>query len=255
MPVERTVVARDTERCLEQVRAGPHAGWGESHQSPNWRWVLPGRGDVQWRGGQDEQLLVDPLTAFHLRRGEAYQLQHPGSRSHLVFSTASPARRETGARGWLLDPRGVFQLKLACRRLHEPRALAQAASIVDQALSAAVPQRGLPQPAALQRARRMLCADPGAAHSIDELGEAAFCSPFHLARLFRRHLGVSPHQYRLRLRLAIALDRLEAGERDLAGVAHDLGFASQSHFGALFRREVGVTPAAARRALAGSAGI
>ena len=45
--------------------------------------------------------------------------------------------------------------------------------------------------------------------------------------------------------------RLEHGERDLAGLAHDLGFSSQSHFGELFRREIGWTPAAARACLAG----
>jgi AraC-like DNA-binding protein len=251
MPADRTVLARDAEHTLEQVSAPPYgAQWGEVHRSPNWRWILPGSGGVQWRGA-GEQLLVDELTAFHLRQGEDYQLQHEFGRSHLVLSTAQPVPRGGGARGWLVDPRGLYQLKLASRRLSSQRELAQAAGTVDQALSTAVPLRGEPVAPALLRARRLLSAEPASVRSLDALGEAAFCSPFHLARLFRRHLGLSPQQYRLRLRLAQALNRLEAGERDLAGLAHDLGFSSQSHFGSLFRRDVGVTPAQARQALAG----
>jgi AraC-like DNA-binding protein len=62
---------------------------------------------------------------------------------------------------------------------------------------------------------------------------------------------MSLHGYRQRLRLAAALQRLEEGERDLAALAHDLGYSSQSHLGAVFRRELGVTPAQARLELAG----
>lgn len=252
MPALRTVLARDSSFTLEAVSAAPNgSAWGAVHRSPNWRWILPGTGNVQWRGGSGEHLLVDPLTAFHLRDGDAYQLQHEGSRSHLVLSTTSRAERGCGARGWLVDPRGLFMLKLAAQRVASHQDLTRAAGVVDSALAAAVVLRADPQPAPLQRARRLLAADPAAMASLGALGDAAHCSPFHLARLFRRHLGLSAQQYRLRLRLAAALERLAAGERDLAGLAHDLGFSSQSHFGALFRREVGVTPAQARAALTG----
>lgn len=250
MPARWTVLAQDPEHTLEQVSAPPHGpAWGAVHRAPNWRWVLPGSGGVQWRGAGDH-VLVDELTAFHIRQGEAYQLQHEVGRSHLVLSAGRAHARGAGARGWLVDPRGVYQLKLAARRLSSQRELVQAAAAVDDALDRAVPLEGVAMPAPLLRARRLLSAAPAAVQSLDELGEAAFCSPYHLARLFRRHLGLSPQQYRLHLRLAVALQRLQAGERDLAGLAHDLGFASHSHFGALFRREVGVTPAQARRELA-----
>lgn len=101
------------------------------------------------------------------------------------------------------------------------------------------------------RARRCLVAEvaDGRTLSLHELAEAASSSPFHLARSFRRRTGLSPHQYRLHLRLAAALAQLDAGERDLAGLAHALGFCRQSHLGALLLREVGVTPGEARRAL------
>jgi AraC-like DNA-binding protein len=61
--------------------------------------------------------------------------------------------------------------------------------------------------------------------------------------------GSSIHQYRLQLRLGIALERLAGGEVDLARLAVDLGFAHHSHFSACFRRVYGYTPGQARSTL------
>lgn len=253
MPVERLLIAADDEHALEEVRApahGPH--WGPVHRSPNWRWILPGSGGVELRSGGDH-LLVDELTAFHLRSGDAYQLQHARGRAHLVLSTRRPPVRPE-PRGWLLDLRGLLALKLAQRRASGPASTAAVAAAAREALRRATALDGRAWPAGLLQARKLL-AGPGSGPSIEEVAEEAGQSPFQLARRLRSHLGLSPHQYRLRLRLALALQRLEEGERDLAGLAHDLGFASQSHFGALLHREAGVTPAQARRLLARSAGI
>lgn len=85
--------------------------------------------------------------------------------------------------------------------------------------------------------------------TLHDLADAACCSLFHPSRLFRQHLGTSLHGYRQRMRLATALQRLEDGERNLAALAHDLGYASQSHMGSVFQREIGITPAQARREL------
>ena len=78
--------------------------------------------------------------------------------------------------------------------------------------------------------------------SLDELAGAVACSPFHLARIFRRHSGLSIHQYRLRLRLREALRRLADGPQDLSRLALDLGFASHSHFTDAFRVASGLPP-------------
>ncbi len=75
------------------------------------------------------------------------------------------------------------------------------------------------------------------------------CSPFHLARQFRASTGTSISAYLLRLRLALALQRLAEGEADLAALAADLGFASHSHFGARFRSVFGVPPSSVRDSL------
>ena len=112
---------------------------------------------------------------------------------------------------------------------------------------ACVPVRPI---ASVQRAQRFMvarvAASDGVPWTLNDVADAACCSLFHLSRQFRRHLGISLHGYRQRLRLATALQRLEDGERNLAEIAYDLGYCSQSHLGSAFQRELGITPAQAR---------
>jgi AraC-like DNA-binding protein len=75
-------------------------------------------------------------------------------------------------------------------------------------------------------------------------------SPYRLSRAFTRELGVSLTRYRNRVRIAHALDRLEAGEPSLATLAADLGFADQAHLCRTVREHLGHTPTALRRLLA-----
>lgn len=74
-------------------------------------------------------------------------------------------------------------------------------------------------------------------------------SPYRLSRAFTRALGVSLTRYRNRIRVTRALDRLEAGEPNLAILAADLGFADQSHLCRTMRDHLGHTPTALRRLL------
>ena len=97
------------------------------------------------------------------------------------------------------------------------------------------------QPALLQ--------DPASDLGLDALARQAGCSPFHLARLFRRACGTTFSDYRIRLRLALALERLAQGADDLAALAGSLGFSHHSHFSAAFRRQLGMTPSDARERL------
>ena len=105
------------------------------------------------------------------------------------------------------------------------------------------------QLARIQRTRAMLAAEPARRWRLDELARAVYCSPFHLARQFRSVTGVSVSGYLLRLRLALASERLAEGADDLAALAADLGFASHSHFSARFRSVFGLPPGVVRQAL------
>jgi AraC family transcriptional regulator len=79
---------------------------------------------------------------------------------------------------------------------------------------------------------------------LSEIAAAVHVSPFHLARLFKQTLGVSPYQHVLQVRVANARHLLTAGSGpgSLAEIAAAVGFADQSHLSRHFKRITGVTP-------------
>jgi transcriptional regulator GlxA family with amidase domain len=80
------------------------------------------------------------------------------------------------------------------------------------------------------------------------MAKAADISPFHLTRVFKKALGMSPHQYLTEVRVHSAHALLAAGgERpSLAEVASAVGFSDQSHLTRQFKRILGTTPKRAR---------
>jgi AraC family transcriptional regulator len=94
------------------------------------------------------------------------------------------------------------------------------------------------------RTREILAARFDQPSSLEALASQVGVSAFHLCRLFRRHTGMTLHEYRTELRLRDALDRLASRRGDLTRIALDLGFSSHSHFTAAFRRAFGMTPSA-----------
>lgn len=79
--------------------------------------------------------------------------------------------------------------------------------------------------------------------TLDDLAREADVHPMHLAREFRRHIGVSPADYRRRLQLDWVRDRLAASAAPIAAIAIQAGFFDQSHLTRSFRRAFGETPA------------
>ena len=75
-------------------------------------------------------------------------------------------------------------------------------------------------------------------------------SPHHLSRIFRAGTGHTISRHRMRLRTRSALERLAAGEQNLARLAAELGFADQSHLVRVTSAELGRTPSALRALLA-----
>lgn len=102
--------------------------------------------------------------------------------------------------------------------------------------------------ATVEEAKALLLRRLGERLSLDEVARGVGASPFHLARLFRRHTGFSLHGYRTRMRLLRSLERLEDAEGALTDLALELGFSSQSHFSDVFRHAFGVPPGAVGRA-------
>jgi transcriptional regulator GlxA family with amidase domain len=78
--------------------------------------------------------------------------------------------------------------------------------------------------------------------TLHELARLTGLSPYHLNRSFCRKIGIPPHAYQLRMRIARAKIALRRGS-SIARVAMATGFADQSHFTRVFKRFEGDTPA------------
>ncbi len=68
---------------------------------------------------------------------------------------------------------------------------------------------------------------------------------FHLR--FREEVGLTPHDWRLRQRMALARQRLRDSNDSVTVIAHDLGFATSQYFATTFKRLTGLTPTTYRQ--------
>lgn len=72
-------------------------------------------------------------------------------------------------------------------------------------------------------------------------------SECHFSRAFKQSIGVPPHRYLMRRRIAVAADLVATTDCALSEIALEVGFCDQSHFTRLFSAMVGETPRAFRR--------
>jgi AraC-like DNA-binding protein len=209
----------------------------------------------------------DPATALLYRAGDSYRISHPfdGGDACTCFELAPEhedelfGRRLRGAAdaARIVSPAeqyGHRALHAALLRGSPDRLATEeaAASLCHRILHRSAPPEAALSASARRlavRAREALLALPTDDAGLAGLAARVGCSPFHLARVFRRACGLSLTDYRTRLRLSLALERLAGGADDLAALACELGFSHHSHFGAAFRRHVGLTPAQARARL------
>jgi AraC family transcriptional regulator len=84
---------------------------------------------------------------------------------------------------------------------------------------------------------------------LEALASAAYLSPFHFARLFKKLTGASPHAYLAMLRVERAQTLLAETDLSIAEVSVRVGYASSSHFTKAFRQAKGLTPSAFRAAV------
>jgi AraC family transcriptional regulator len=97
--------------------------------------------------------------------------------------------------------------------------------------------------AAVRAAQELLARHFAEPTTLAALAADVGLSPWHLSRHFRREVGLGAHQYRTRLRLLAALDRIRDSQRpDLARIAFEVGFSSHSHLSREFRAFFGVPP-------------
>jgi AraC-like DNA-binding protein len=251
------------------------ASWCMSHEATSWAFVLARRGAFR-RRADGVEYVVDVNTGYVRRPGEEW--------SSAIFTTAleelTIVELEQAVLAHLPDLRssvGPFTVDparaLAHRLLvHDLRSddldiELGVLNLVHQCL--AEPARYRPSGArgSTAAAHRRLAGD------CVELLHNSFCeqlglldlarnvgaSPYYLSRVFHDVTGITISQYRIRLRVQAVLDRLAAGDDNLAAVAVATGFADQSHMTRTMNGQLGARPSdirarlRARRSLIGLA--
>jgi AraC family transcriptional regulator len=245
------------------------SGFGDDETATVTQIVLPRRGVfvVDRRG---EVMAVDTNTVLVLGKDEPYRVSHPvdGGDDTTVF-VYSPeilltALGSDGAGDGPLRPSDQLALFQTRRTLADHAASALEAeeqcifllrSFAEVLAGTRDPPRlGPGQRLRVHRARALLASEPTRPWDLSAVARGVDSSPFHLARQFRCLTGETISRYLLRLRLAIAIERLAEGETDLMKLACDLGFAHHSHFSARFRSVFGQTPSGVRATLSGRRG-
>jgi AraC-like DNA-binding protein len=247
--VEFTALATRSDLGVWAARCPGAHGWSPPEVRDDYRLVLVRRGRFQRRAA-GATVDLDSTVAYVGAPDEEESFAHPsgGDVCTSVSLSATLGDRLIGpARPMMyVDAR----VDLAHRRL------LAAVDDVDYGLTEALlgllatsPTRVPASLALVARAREAINANDPAAGGLLSLADALGVSPYRLSRAFTRGLGVSLTRYRNRVRVGRVLDRLEAGEQDLAGLAAELAFADQAHMCRTVRAHVGHTPTALRKYL------
>jgi AraC family transcriptional regulator len=78
--------------------------------------------------------------------------------------------------------------------------------------------------------------------TLDKLTRLSNLSPSHFINSFKQTLGVTPHQYLLKIRIERAKEKLQRSSLPLSEIAYELGFTDQSHFSRHFKKITGMSP-------------
>jgi AraC-like DNA-binding protein len=120
--------------------------------------------------------------------------------------------------------------------------------------------RSRAKPTALDRRRAIEAAAWIAAHAeepvtLETAAAQSGLSSFHFLRVFAAVLGVTPHQYLIRSRLARAARMLVDGTKPVTEIALDVGFEDLSNFVRSFHRAAGQSPRRFRQGARASGGV
>jgi AraC family transcriptional regulator len=132
--------------------------------------------------------------------------------------------------------------------------IAPAAMVIDDLIAAASnPGDGrrtgnFGAPRWLRLAAEELADDPTA--EIAEVASRAGVHRVYLSRAFQRHFGLTPSQFRLHCKSALALRHMIEGGQSPCMAAASAGFADQAHWTRASRAAAGITPARLRHMLA-----
>jgi AraC family transcriptional regulator len=105
--------------------------------------------------------------------------------------------------------------------------------------------------ARLRRIKELVHAKMEEDLSLDEMAQSVGLSTAHFARIFRKSMGETPHQFVLRQKLERAKRMLRAPDARVLDVALACGFKTQQHFAQVFRDVLGASPTEYRQDFVG----
>lgn len=112
----------------------------------------------------------------------------------------------------------------------------------------ATPRHDPERRARIWRSRDRVDADFGSSGlDLAQIANAACYAPHHFHRLFKREVGMTPHQYVTFRRLQEARKLLIETDQSITEICFAVGFESLGSFSSLFRRYTGHSPSRFRR--------
>lgn len=82
--------------------------------------------------------------------------------------------------------------------------------------------------------------------SLEDISHASLLSPYHLSRIFKAQLGISPHAYLNSVRLEAAKRLLLTTQLSVQSISDRIGFSNVNILIRLFKNAAGMTPTAFR---------
>ncbi len=79
---------------------------------------------------------------------------------------------------------------------------------------------------------------------LDALAELTFCTPSHIARLFKKHMGMSVISYVHKVRIDKSIILMQEKKMAIKEAAEAVGYQNLNHFYKYFNAQMGGTPAA-----------
>jgi len=244
-----------------------HPGRSDVEVRDDHRFVLVRGGRFVRRIGRRESM-ADTTVAYLGVPGEVEQFAHPAGGDRCTSISVRPELwRAIAGDDWTLGRSDVYvdaRVDLLHRRLLRAgrtgdvhfalaeevvRLVAVAALAASRSRSCSHRRGGIPDHAVAAAARAAVLDDEPGSDGLIPLAERFGVSPFALSRAFSAVMGVSLTRYRNRVRVGRALERIENGDRDLAGLAAGLGFSDQAHMTRTIRAHLGETPTALRTLL------
>ncbi len=209
---------------------GPGHGFLFTSESSDWSYRYPPGGTAPWTfvyaefTGGNTLVLSQELVARH---GPIYAL----SPDSLIIRTLLGFHNS----GWKTIAHGAAANAELCLEL-----------ILKMAECAGQPQQGDSRGPLIETALSLIENRLDRPLGVEELAAALAISREHFTRIFRRDMGLSPHQYIVQQKIRLACHLLRTTSLPCKEIAECVGDNSPAHFSKQFRQLAGVSPKAFR---------